>query len=398
MRAHITDNANLDEKRETQDSISSVIPGSIVLPGTTAIVPRRPRAFAVRTAALIRRGIRDIGRESNWLEKRVFSGRRACTAVSASGKVSVFLGTGNSGTLRLAIYDLDSQIAADSLAEPIAKHDNPSDPVSSLAWSPTGRILLAASKMSANQLQIFDAATKTHLDTFNVPDLPNAAFAWSPDGNLFSAAFAVDRTLRVWNCDSELPALASIPIGSLDVTPSLAAVAIGDSTADDVVFAGFGPMAFDPDGTQVALALKCAGDWADDFLLVAAMPSMRRNLFVPVHGNITAITWSADGRTLIYCAGGRAFAVPEGSLEACPLPFTAELARCHPTRPICACYSSWLKNASKGRLFIADLREGRILDEHSAEGVVDICWSYDTQQAYAVTHDGLAYVFERTLG
>jgi hypothetical protein len=29
---------------------------------------------------------------------------------------------------------------------------------------------------------------------------------------------------------------------------------------------------------------------------------------------------------------------------------------------------------------------------------VDICWSYDAQQVYAVTHDGLAYVFERTLG
>lgn len=392
MRLDAIDNANADQKPPASEAASGATPG------TTAIVSRRPQALAIRTAALVRRGIRDIGRESNWVEKRVFSGRRACAAVSPSGKVSVFLSTGNSGALRLAIYDLDSQIPPDSLPAPEAKRDNPNGPVSSLSWSPTGRILLAASNMSANQLQIFDTATKTHLDTFHVPDLPNAAFAWSPGGNSFGAAFAADRTFRVWNCDAELPALAAIPIGSLDVTASLTAVAIGDSADDEVVFAGFGPMAFNPNGTQVALALKCVGDWADDFLLVAAVPGMRRDLFVPVHGSITALSWSSDGGTLVYCAGGRAFAVPEGSLEACPLPFTAELACCHPTKPLCACYSSWLKSASKGRLFIADLREGRILDEYSAEGVVDICWSYDTRQAYAVTRDGLAYVFDRTLG
>jgi WD40 repeat protein len=392
MRVDIIDTANAGAKPAASEAASGAASG------TTAIVSRRPQALAIRTAALVRRAIRDIGRESNWVETRIFSGRRACAAVSPSGKVSVFLSTGNSGALRLAIYDLASQIPPDSLPAPEAKGDNPNGPISSLAWSPTGRILLAASNMSANQLQIFDVARKTHLDTFNVPELPNAAFAWSPNGNSFGAAFAADRTLRVWNCDAELPAMAAIPIGSLDASPSLAAVAIGESAEDEVVFAGFGPMAFNPDGTQVALALKCVGDWADDFLLVASVPGMRRDLFVPVHGNITALSWSGDGRTLVYCAGGRAFAVPEGSFEACPLPFTAELARCHPTRPLCACYSSWLKNASKGRLFIADLREGRILDEYSAEGVVDICWSYDAQQVYAVTHDGLAYVFERTLG
>ena len=389
MRADLIDNTG--ERREAAPAASDTVP-------STALVSRRPQGLAVRTAALVRRGIRDIGRESNWVEKRVFSGRRACAAVSPSGKVSVFLGTRSGSALRLAIYDLDSQVPPDSLPAPETQLGRAHDPVSSLAWSPTGRILLAASNMSTNQLQIFDAMKSKHLDTFHVPDLPNAAFAWSLDGNTFGAAFAADRTLRVWNCDSEIPSLAATPIGSLDVTPSLAAVAVGDSADDEIVFAGFGPMAFNPDGTQVALALKCVGEWADDFLLVAAVPGMRRDLFLPVHGSITALSWSADGGTLVYCAGGRAFAVPEGSLESCPLPFTAELARCHPTRPLCACYSSWLKSASKGRLFIADLREGRIIDEYSAEGVVDICWSYDTQQVYAVTHDGLAYVFERTLG
>jgi len=365
---------------------------------STSLVPRRTQALAARTAALVRRGIRDIAREPNWIEKRVFSGQHACTAVSASGKIAVFLGGAAGVGLRLAIFDLDSQIPSEPLSASNALGVKTVDPASVLVWSPSGRVLLAASKLAANQVQLFDPNTKSHLDTFEVPDLPNASFSWSPNGTVFGAAFAADRTLRIWNCDIEQPVLVAVPIATLDVTPSLAAVAVGDSPDDEILFAGFGPMAFSPAGTRVALALKCAGEWADDFLLVAAVPSMRRDLFMPVHGSITSLSWSADGQTLVHCAGGRAFALPEGYLESCSLPFTAELARCHPTRPLCACYSSWLKSASKGRLFIADLREGRILDELAAEGVVDIAWSFDAQQVYAVTHDGTAYIYERTLG
>jgi len=366
---------------------------------TTSIVPRRSHALTTRTAALVRRGMRDIAREPNWVAKRIFLGRRACTAVSSSGKVSVFLTANTPTGLRLAICDLDADISPESVPASTSGDDaaKSNRGGSALVWSPAGRILLAASNLTSNQLQIFDATSKSHIDSFSVPDLPNASFAWSPDGSSFGAAFAADKTLRTWNCREEIPVLDATPFGALDVTPSLAAVAIGDAEDDDVVFSGFGPMAFHPHGTRIALALKCAGEWADDFLLVASLPRMRRELFVPVHGAITSATWTFDGASLIYCAGGRAFAVPTGDLESCPLPFTAEIARCHPTRPLCACYSSWIKNSSKGRIFIADLREGRILDEYPAENVVDVCWSYDTQQVYAVTHDGLAYVYERRL-
>jgi WD40 repeat protein len=367
---------------------------------TSSIVPRREQALALRTAALVRRGIRDIGREPNWLVKRVFSGRLACTSVSPAGKIAVFLGAAATGGLRLAICDLDSDVPTESLPEPEFARENAklTGAGSALVWSPTGRILLAASNLSTNQLQIFNAQTKSHLDSFAVPDLPNASFAWSPDGAVFGAAFAPDKTLRIWNCRAELPELEAAPVATLDVRPSLAAVSVGEVADDEVVFSGFGPIAFHPRRLGVALALKCAGEWADDFLVVASMPGLQRELFIPVHGGITALTWTADGGTLIYCAGGRAFSVQIGDLESKPLPFTAELARCHPTRPLCACYSSWLKNSSQGRIFIADLRDGRVVDEYAAERVVDICWSYDTKQVYAVTHEGLAYVYEQTLG
>jgi WD40 repeat protein len=367
---------------------------------TSSIVPRRGQALAMRTAALVRRGIRDFGREPNWVVKRVFSGRQACTAVSPGGKIAVFLGAGSASGLRLAICDLDLDVPTESLPTPeFTEEKTPKGRSgSALVWSSSGRILLAASNLSSNQLQIFDAQSKTHLESFAVPDLPNASFAWSPDGSLLGAAFAPDRSLRIWNCRAELPALDETPISSLDIAPSLAAVSIRDTTEDEVAFSGFGPMAFHPRGEAIALALKCAGEWADDFLLVASMPSMRRELLVPVHGGITALAFTNDGETLIYCAGGRAFAIRNGELESTPLFFNAELARCHPTQPLCACYSSWLKNSSKGRIFVADLSTGVILDGYDAESVVDICWSYDTQQVYGVTHDGMAYVYEKTLG
>ncbi|MDE3168765.1 MAG: hypothetical protein KGL75_01380, partial [Acidobacteriota bacterium] len=80
-----------------------------------------------------------------------------------------------------------------------------------------------------------------------------------------------------------------------------------------------------------------------------------------------------------------------------PLPFGAELCACHPHLPVCVCFSSWLKNSAKGRLFLVDLNGLKILDEYAAEGVVDLRWSADASKAYAVTSDGLAYLYEPPL-
>jgi hypothetical protein len=61
------------------------------------------------------------------------------------------------------------------------------------------------------------------------------------------------------------------------------------------------------------------------------------------------------------------------------------------------CFSSWLKNSAKGRLFLADLSKPNVFDEYPAEGVVDLRWSLDGSKAYAVTQDGLAYVYDPPL-
>ena len=56
MRVDIIDTANAGAKPAASEAASGAASG------TTAIVSRRPQALAIRTAALVRRAIRDIGR------------------------------------------------------------------------------------------------------------------------------------------------------------------------------------------------------------------------------------------------------------------------------------------------------------------------------------------------
>ena len=85
------------------------------------------------------------------------------------------------------------------------------------------------------------------------------------------------------------------------------------------------------------------------------------------------------------------------SLAFEPLPFGAEFCVCHPHLPLCICYSSWLKNSAKGRLFLVDLDRRTTFDEYAAEGIVDLRWSVDGSKAYAMTRDGMAYIYEPPL-
>ena len=51
------------------------------------IVRAPAQALAVRSAALVARGLRDLARDSNWLIKKVFEGRSAHLAVSPTGEL-----------------------------------------------------------------------------------------------------------------------------------------------------------------------------------------------------------------------------------------------------------------------------------------------------------------------
>jgi len=44
-----------------------------------------------------------------------------------------------------------------------------------------------------------------------------------------------------------------------------------------------------------------------------------------------------------------------------------------------------------------DLSRSTVFDEYPAEGVADLRWSGDGAKAYAVTRDGMAYIYEPPL-
>jgi hypothetical protein len=64
---------------------------------------------------------------------------------------------------------------------------------------------------------------------------------------------------------------------------------------------------------------------------------------------------------------------------------------------VCLCFTSWLKNSAKGQLSLLDLSRLVAYDEHPAEGITHLRWSADGSKAYAVSEDGLAYIYEPPL-
>jgi WD40 repeat protein len=368
------------------------------IPPTAAeIVTRKTQSLAVRTATLVRRGLRDLTVETHWRVRKVAAARHGSVAVSPFGKMAA-LETPQSGRgISLAVEDLESETAPEYL--PIAPESVLAAGlgVSSVRWSPDGRYILAASPDWDPEAHLFDVDLQGLLRTFPIPSLDDS-FAWSPDGNLFGLASAADCSVNIWLCHNAAPALDEVPHGSLDPSLAIRNDSAEAEPGEITVLAGFGPMAFSTASKLVAVALRFPEEWADDHILLAGAPTLNTGTIVPIQGNATDMSWDARGENLIYCAGGKVFAANLASRAIAPLPFNAEICRCHPILPICACYSSWLKDSANGRLFITEMRTGRTLDECDAEGVLDLCWSVDGERVYAVTRDGLAYIYDHSLG
>jgi WD40 repeat protein len=368
-----------------------------VNPPTAEIVTRKTQSLAVRTATLVRRGIRDLAVETHWRARKVSSARHGAVAVSAFGRMAALEVAAARSRVSLTVEDLEEGSEVESLPLAIESVAEAGLGISVARWSPDGRYLLVASPDWNPEAHLFDVELRSCLRTYPIPSLDDS-FAWSPNGNLFGLASAADCSVNIWVCRNAAPQLDETPDGSLD--PSLA---IRNDSAeaqpDDVaVLSGFGPMAFSSVSGLVAVALRFPEEWADDHILLAAARSLASGTIVPIQGNATDMSWDARGENLIFCAGGKVFAANLASRSIIPLPFNAEICRCHPILPICACYSSWLKDSANGRLFITEARTGRVIDECDAEGVVDLCWSVDGERVYAVTRDGLAYIYDHSLG
>jgi hypothetical protein len=377
------------------------------------MVPAGSQALAVRSAAIVARGLRDLARESNWLVEKVFSGRSSNLSISPAGLVCALSPLVRHGSERVALYDIERGVPSLALAVPGEPGNCPLGMPAAFAWSPAARYLVAAWGAWRPELHVFDLQGKTFLGAFGEFSNFPSRLAWSDAGNYLASAASGGREagLRLWSVDSKSrgampfaggkPAELSIAGCSswpewqkLDGPDMDAPADASFDEADGGALSGFGRCAFSPSERTLASVVEVEGEWADDSIAFLGVPELARQNVFHAQGHITDLAWACDSRRVVYCSAGQASIVAANTLDFAPLPFGAELCACHPHLPLGLFFSSWLKNSAKGRLFLADLNRHAVFDEYAAEDVVDLRWSLDGTKAYAVTSAGLAYIYE----
>ncbi|MGH9716564.1 MAG: hypothetical protein ACRD4R_07545 [Candidatus Acidiferrales bacterium] len=378
------------------------------------IVPVPTQALVMRSAALVARGLRDLSRDSNWLVKKVFNGHAPHVAVSPAGQVCGLSPLVRQGSESIALYDVELGVPLLALAVPGGPGFSAPGKPAAFAWSPTGQHLVTAWGGWLPELHAFDLDAKKFLGAFG--DYVNfpSCLTWSEAGHFFASSSSGldDARVRLWEVppqpSGEMP-FAAEPASELKLAdcsawpewresgPSDGVDDAEKDVADGASLAGFGRSAFSPDEGSFACVVEIDGEWADDSIAVLEVASLRKQSVFHGQGHITDLSWTYDCRQIIFCSAGQASRLAADTMQPEPLPFGAELCACHPHLPICLCFSSWLKNSAKGRLFLVDLNRLKIFDEYAAEGVVDLRWSVDGSKAYAITSDGLAYLYEPPL-
>lgn len=374
--------------------------------GTQQIVPALSQALAVRSSAIVARGLRDLARDSNWLIKKIFPAHSSHLAISASGQVCGIASGAPSGTERVCLFDIELRVPNSTLVIPQDPPVCPPGLAAAFAYSPTARHIVAAWGAWPPELQVFDLQAKAFLGSFgefsNFPE----ALTWSDSGKYLAVATlgGGEARLRLWEAATKsrfaLP-FAGEPIAELgapEKLDDLLGVQTPDGeSSDEGTFSGFGRSAFSPDDRTLATVVRIEGEWADDSIALLDVPALRRRSAFQAQGRVTDVGWRFDSRQIIFCSAGQSYRLASEAFQPEPLPFGAELCACHPHLPLCLCFSSWLKNSAKGRLFLVDLERLTVFDECAAEGVIDLRWSLDGSKAYAVTADGLAYIYEPPL-
>jgi WD40 repeat protein len=380
-------------------------------PATKAIVSVGQQGLVVRSAALVARGLRDLTRDSNWIVKKIFAGHTSSLAISGMGHVCFVSrqfqrgGQFRSGDFgqRVLLYDMEMNIPMIALSVPNEAAVGTQDLSGAFAWSPTTRFLVAAWGGWQPTLHSFDLHGKMFLGVFgDFASIPRC-LVWSPNEKYFVEACSGGKkaSLRLWRVrDDGMSAkgpLSGQPTSELGVPGWLERQTYESEFGEEGAFGGYGRTVFSPNEKTLASVVEIYGDWADDSIALLAVPTLKKQNAFQAQGHITDLCWTHDGRKIIYCAAGQAYRLEVETMNFEPLPFGAELCVCHPHLPLCICYSSWLKNSAKGRLFLVDLNRMEVFDEYAAEGVAILTWNGDGSKAYAATQNGMAYIYEPTL-
>jgi WD40 repeat protein len=388
--------------------------GSPVVPGTPSETSVRDlartgsQALAVRSAALVRRGLRDLARDSNWLIRKVFTGPVSHAAVSTDGQVCTFSPQIRHGSQSLTLFDIERCVPTLTLSLSTGADAPGVDSPARFAWSPDARYLLgswpAQSPAQGAALQLFDLHAKMLVGAFGKYSRVPSDIAWSPSGSLaVSSCGGENPSLDLWRMHHQsagqgasLPASAS-PLQQLRVPDWIEQQAVQADSGEAGTFSGYGKVAFSPDEKSLAAVVEIGGEWADDLIVFLGATTLGKKFVFEAQGRVTDLAWSNDGNRIVYCSAGQAYGIDPVSAESASLPFGGEQCAWHPHLAICLFFSSWLRSSAKGRLFLADMNRIHVFDEYPAEGVLGLRWSQDGSKAYAITSEGLAYIYEPEL-
>jgi hypothetical protein len=374
-------------------------PVSEVRTDPTALARADSQGLTVRSAGLVRRGLRDLARDSNWLIKKVFAGRSASAAISDTGIVCA-MPVAQGSAQRLVLFDIEMNVPMMALSVPDESAERVENSAAAFAWSPGARYLVAARRAWKHAaLHIFDLHSKMLLGTFGEFTNFPARLEWSVTGGYFAAASGGGKraSLRLWRAGADVMPFATAAAHEMGLPEAFERQTYEAEFGEEGGFSGYGSLAFSPDGKTLASVVEIRGDWADDSIVFLDAETLQKKNVFHGQGHITDIAWTADGRAIIYCAAGQAYRLELETMEAEPLPFGAEFCACHPHLKLCLCFSSWLKNSAKGRLFVVDLNTLEIVDEQAAENVGSLRWNGEGTKAYAVTTDGMGYIYESAL-
>ena len=357
------------------------------------------QALALRSAALVRRGLRDLARDSNWLVRKVFQGPVSHAAVSSEGQVCILSTQVRYGAQSLTLFDVERCVPTLTLS--LGAQPDAASSSARFAWSPDARYLLGAWGSQPGTLQLFDLHAKMLIGTFgNFARVPSD-ISWSPSGSLIASASGGENpSLELWQMNSKIAApgeAVANPVQRLRVPEWIRAQIAETNSGEPSTFSGYGRTVFSPNEKSLAAVVEIGGEWADDLVLFVDAATFQKKAVFEAQGRVTDLAWSNDGNRLVYCSAGQAYGIDPLSAECTPLPFGGEQCAWHPHLPICLFFSSWLRSSAKGRLFLVDMNAIKVFDEYPAEGILDLRWSLDGSKAYAITNEGLAYCYEPEL-
>lgn len=361
---------------------------------TREIVTAQKTAITVFSSPLVLRGLREFAQTSRWTVKTAFAGPRECLSISPLGYVATLSRERTSAGRALEIFDLEliGPPTVVSVPEKASAANSPA--ATAFGWSPSEKILVAATEEWQPEIHLFDLRRKIRSSRLADFQLPPGHLCWSDSEEYLAASTdgTENGTLQLWkagNAAAEFRLLREAGANAFEDNSEK------EDLGDQGRFFGFGSIAFHPNQKSLATVLEFDGDWSDDSILLTSIPTLGPISRFEAVGRVTDLSWSHDGSQLFFCASGQAYALDAKSNNITSLPFSAEQCHCHPSQPLCAFYNAWLKNSAEGRVFVVDLQRMNVLDECRAEGILGMRWSHDGHTLYAVAQDGTAYLYER---